>query len=331
LRTTGFLATFLRWPLIPRILLIISSVIIIFGSSIHVIEPTSFPTIFDGIWWAIITTSTIGYGDFVPTSILGRSIAILLILIGTGFVTTYFVALASSAVTNQNAYLEGKTSYQGKGHVVIVGWNERVKETIKQLKTKKPPIDIILIDETLEELPNPSQNIHFIKGNPMDDETLEKANITNAELILITSDQSKDETQADMCTILTLLAVKGLNPDIYSICELLTSQQVNNAKRAGAEEILQTNKLSSYVMVNSVLSHGMTDALLTMLDQLKGSKLKYINTYHDLVGKSFGESSNILQQKKTLLLGVKRGNEAIVNPAHSFIIMKNDQLLVIKN
>ena len=36
------------------------------------LEPETFPTIFDGIWWAIITASTVGYGDYVPHSVLGR-------------------------------------------------------------------------------------------------------------------------------------------------------------------------------------------------------------------------------------------------------------------
>ncbi|MCA1032724.1 potassium channel family protein [Bacillus timonensis] len=324
-------ASFLRWPIIGRVLTIIGVVVFLFGTVIHFLEPETFPTLFDGIWWAIVTTSTVGYGDFVPESTIGRIVTILLILGGTGFVTYYFVTLSATAVSNQNAYVEGKISYKGNKHVLIVGWNERVRETITQLTAIAPSIEILLIDETLDRNPHPTKNIHFIKGNPTLDETLERANVQQAEMVVITADQNKDEVHSDMASILTLVAMKGINPNIYSIVEILTSQQVNNAKRAGADEIIRTNHLSSYVMINSVVSHGMSDALLTMLDQLKGSKLKFIVATHDLIGKTFSETSSCLLHEKKLLLGIKRGCDSYVNPDLSMIIEKNDELLVISN
>ena len=330
---TSMFTNFLRWPIIPRILSIIFLVILLFGTLVHFIEPDNFPTLFDGIWWAIVTTSTIGFGDFVPTSITGRIVAIFLILIGTGFVTTYFVTLSSVAVTNQNAYIEGKTSFKGTGHIVIIGWNERVKKTISQLNVISPQRTIVLVDESLEINPVQSSNIHFIKGNQNDDDTLTKAKIQDAEMILITADQSKDEILADMNSVLTLVAVNGLNPNIYSIIEILTTKHVENAKRAGADEIIQTNTLSSYVMINSIISHGMTNGLLTMLDQVKGSKLKYIKADdHDhIVGKSFGDCSNELLKEKILLIGVKRGPNTTINPGNSYTINQHDELFVIIN
>jgi voltage-gated potassium channel len=331
MRTTSIIANFLRWPIIPRILFIVLIVTSLFGAIIHLIEPENFPTIFDGIWWAMVTTSTVGFGDFVPTSVIGRSVAILLILVGTGFVSTYFITLSTAAVTNQNAYIEGRRSYNGTKHIIIIGWNERVKDTIHQIKGVNPPIDIILVDETLEKNPFPSKHFHFIRGNPTNDDILTKAKAEEASTILITSDQSKDEIQADMCSVLTLLAVKGINPNIYSIVEILTFNQVKNAERAGADEIIQTNKLSSFVMLNSLISHGMSDALLTILDQVKGSKLKYLDIAFDLVGRTFGECSGLLLQEKKLLIGIKRGNQTIVNPHLTTLIEKQDELLVIKD
>ena len=331
MKMNGLLASYLRSPVIFRILVIVFFVELIFGTSIYMIEPQNFPTLFDGIWWAFVTTATVGYGDFVPTTTFGRIVAILLILLGTGFVTTYFITLATTAVAKENTFIEGKTSFKGCNHLIIIGWNERVRKTILQLSALKPPIKIILIDGTVNQNPLPSKNVHFIKGNPTQDETLQKANVHDAEIVLITADQNKDEVHADMNAVLTLLAIKGINPNIYSIIEVLTSQQVNNAKRAGADEVIQTNILTSYVMINSIISHGMTDTLLTMLDQLKGSKLKYIDAEKNLIGKTFREGSDILLQQKKLLIGIKRREESYVNPSLTFIIEKNDELLVIQD
>ncbi len=63
--------------------------------------------------------------------------------------------------------------------------------------------------------------------------------------MIITADPNKDEMLADIHTIVTLLAVKGLNPAVKCIVEILTSEQVKNASRAGADEIIRTNLLIS--------------------------------------------------------------------------------------
>ncbi|WP_223701537.1 potassium channel family protein [Sutcliffiella deserti] len=329
---TSFLFTFIHWPVIARILCIIFLINLSFGMIIHFIEPTEFPTIFDGVWWAIVTTATLGYGDYVPVTVTGRSLGILLIFFGTGFVTTYFVALAATAISTQNAYLEGKVDYKGEGHIIIVGWNERVRESLMHIKALiSKPISIVLIDQSLEHNPLHDQNVHFIKGNPIYDQILQKANIRDAALVVVTSDQSKDEVQADMNTILTLLAVKGLNPDVYTLVEILTSTQVQNAKRAGADEIIQTNMLSSYVMYNSMVSHGMANTLLQMLDQLKGSKLKYLIVEELYIGNTFESVSNKLLQDKILLLGIKRKGDTMINPPLYTLVQADDEFLVIKD
>ena len=75
---------FLRFPYLLRLLFIVIILILFFGTIIHYIEPDQFPTIFDGVWWAITTTSTIGYGDYVPGTIEGRLVAIILIFLVQG-------------------------------------------------------------------------------------------------------------------------------------------------------------------------------------------------------------------------------------------------------
>lgn len=76
-------------------LLIIAALTIIGGSLISVFENISF---FDGIWWAFVTTTTVGYGDISPDSVGGRIIACVLMLAGIGLVgsltstiTSYFM------------------------------------------------------------------------------------------------------------------------------------------------------------------------------------------------------------------------------------------------
>lgn len=321
--------SFLRLPLLVRILAIALLVFLIFGISIHFLEPETFPSIFDGIWWAIITASTVGYGDYVPHSFLGRLTALVLILLGVGFVSSYFGTLAAAAVTKQDAFSEGRIPFKGTGHIIIIGWNERSRELIHKLTSVSIPQMIVLIDETLEVNPVKSRFVHFIQGKGHVDDTILKSDIQHAEKVLITADRGNDELQADMNSIITLLTIKGLCTQVKCIVEILTAEQVVNALRAGADEVIQSNKLTSVFMVNSLHSNG--DGLLSnVVHQLQESRLSSFQAEEQDIGKSFGEVCTGLLNRGYLLIGINRDEETILNPVHSFKIEENDQLLLFK-
>lgn len=304
---------------------------ILFGTAIHIVEPDGFPTIQDGIWWAIVTMSTVGYGDFSPETAKGRMVGVFLILTGAGVLSAYFVSLSSATVTNQNALMDGKKACSSKGHIVIVGWNERSKEVINQLKALGHKRPIVLIDSTLDQNPYSDHRIHFIKGRPYIDAELKRANVQEADYLLITADQNKNEVQADMHTIMTLLAAKGLKQNVYCVAEILRNEQMANAKRAGADEVIQTNRQTSYIMINSLVSHGISDTILSMLNHLKGGSLQYMSADPEWAGKTFHELCIHMLDDRKLLLGIKKGEETMVNPPLSLHISEDDKLLVISD
>jgi voltage-gated potassium channel len=321
--------SFLRLPLLVRILLMALLVFLSFGISIHILEPETFPSIFDGIWWAIITASTVGYGDYVPHSILGRITALILILLGVGFVSSYFGTLAAAAVTKQDAFTEGRIPFKGEGHIIIIGWNERSKELISKLTGPKYAQMIVLIDETLEANPVKSRFVHFIQGKGHVDDTILKSDIKQAEKVLITADRGNDELQADMNSILTLLTIKGICAQVKCIVEILTAEQVINACRAGADEVIQSNKLTSVFMVNSLHSNG--DGLLSnIVHELQESRVSSFPVEEQEIGKPFSDVCDLQLKKGLLLIGIQRGDEIVMNPSHSLPIEENDQLLIIK-
>ncbi|WP_033542864.1 potassium channel family protein [Planococcus sp. CAU13] len=58
------------------------------------LEP-SIDTFADALWWAIVTTTTVGYGDISPETPVGRILAIILMLIGIGIIGTLTSAITS--------------------------------------------------------------------------------------------------------------------------------------------------------------------------------------------------------------------------------------------
>jgi voltage-gated potassium channel len=65
------------------------------------IEPEVFPTVGTGIWWAVVTFCTVGYGDVVPESALGRTVASFLMVFAITFITVATALVTSALVTGE--------------------------------------------------------------------------------------------------------------------------------------------------------------------------------------------------------------------------------------
>lgn len=57
------------------------------GIAIRLVDPSDFDNVWLGMWWAVQTVTTVGYGDVVPTDTSGRVIGAILMLSGIGFLT----------------------------------------------------------------------------------------------------------------------------------------------------------------------------------------------------------------------------------------------------
>lgn len=62
----------------------------------HAVQPDKFLSIFHSLWWAIVTLTTVGYGDVVPITIGGRLFTFFILLIGLGIVAVPSGVLASA-------------------------------------------------------------------------------------------------------------------------------------------------------------------------------------------------------------------------------------------
>ena len=63
-----------------------------------VVDRDGFPTIGSGLWWAVQTVTTVGYGDHVPTNAAGQIMAALVMLLGIGFVTVITASITGAFV-----------------------------------------------------------------------------------------------------------------------------------------------------------------------------------------------------------------------------------------
>ncbi len=64
-----------------------------------IIDRQDFQTVGDGIWWAIVTLATVGYGDIVPQSTWGRVVGTVVIVVGVIFLSFLTATVTSMFVS----------------------------------------------------------------------------------------------------------------------------------------------------------------------------------------------------------------------------------------
>jgi voltage-gated potassium channel Kch len=76
-------------------------VVFVSGLAMRVLDRKEYPSLGRGLWWAIQTVTTVGYGDVTPARLWGRLIASVVMLWGIAFVTILVAVVTSTFVANR--------------------------------------------------------------------------------------------------------------------------------------------------------------------------------------------------------------------------------------
>ena len=87
---------------LPYLAALTASLVVVSAIAVHETDATRFPNIWRGLWFSIVTVTTVGYGDTFPVSVGGRIVAAVLMVIGIGFLGLATASIAGHFV-NQDA------------------------------------------------------------------------------------------------------------------------------------------------------------------------------------------------------------------------------------
>jgi voltage-gated potassium channel len=323
---------FIKRERLDRLLVLLFAIIGVSTVSINLVEPEISPL--NGLWWSFVTLTTVGYGDITPRSLGGRIIAMIVMLFGIGLLGLFSATIASALVQHKLREEHGLTGSKFRDHIILCEWNHRAAAILRDLRTdpKTAQTPIVLIAD-LPAKPVDDDNLHFVTGH-VTDETFRRANLLDAQTVLILGDDRLEPTARDAKVVLACLTVENINRDAYTIVELVSDTNMRHCLRAGANEIIVDDDVTSGMIVRAALDHGITKVISGWLSADHGDELYKINVPKELMRKPFGE---ILGPMKTqfgcLVIGVEHNanGQIVSNPPADSILEPGDQLVVVAN
>ncbi len=277
------------------------------------------------LFWAL--TSLMGNGD--PGFASGPIGGILyVILIGIGLIMIGLVTGAIIAVIIDFLLKEG----QGMGasgfrdHIVICGWNPTAREAVDELRSDTYKRKIVLIHDAER---NPAEKlVYYVRGDPSNGDDLERADIDVAEAALVFPNNSSDE--ADMKSILTVMAIETIAPDVRTVVEVNNPRHVEHFQRAHADEIVVTPRLASHLVARAALYPGLSTLITDIVSGGAGSELYRVKIPEEYHGLAIDDvSQRFRDEHHATLLAVNRLGQTIINPAQDFALMSTDEALVV--
>ena len=321
---------FLEYENFIRPILIIVIIIVISSFSLSVLEPNL--SLIDSFWWAIVTLTTVGYGDVTPQTLPGRVIAFFDMFVGIGVLALITATVASILVEKKITQDLGMHTYNFEQHIILCEWNYRSEIIIKELRlereTKKTPI-ILIAD--IDRKPIKDKNLFFVKGEVCD-ETLHQANLPKAKTVIILGDDNLDYKQRDAKVILSTLTVESINQNIYTIVELINEKNIATCKRARADEIIVTSKLSSNLISSAAINHGISKVISDIVTYEYGSQLFKKAVPESEVGNLFIDIfMKMKKDSQSTIIAIQKGNEGeiISNPSPEYQLGADDYLIFI--
>ncbi len=293
-------------------LLIAAVAIVLLGGELFALSQNlPFTT---GLYWAITTATTVGYGDVISHNAIGRLLASVVMLTTIPLLAAVFALVTgAAAVAGIRRILDLQNKCPAGTYRLLGGMNPTVPSILEELATAGIPV-VLAADVDPATVHG---DVHVVRGDPTEEATIRAARPEGAEQALITGASDGD-------VLISAVILRKQAPDL-TVTALSSSPSVREALLdLGVQQAVSGQQLIARALASSLESPHAGE----MLAQLVGPGqhvLAEIGADGDTIGKPL---SAVRSERSGLVLGLVHGGNFSLGIGDDPVIAADDRLLV---
>ncbi len=278
-------------------------------------------------YYLVVTASTVGYGDYSPSSAIGQWVTALFIIpAGLGLFALVIGQVASLLVESWRKGIMGKRSHKMKNHILVLGWNQqRTLSMLEMLLHEEQNRRSILLCTT-DQIENPLPGIIEFVSVPsyVDGKEMARANISEASCIII-------DTPEDDVTLSAALFASSQNPGAHLLA-YFNNEELSKLLQTHCPNVECIPSVSVEMLAKAALDPGSSALHQELLNTNKGMT-QYSVPYPDNCKATTFESlfHHFKKQHDAILIAIDRGKRIEVNPELDAPIEKGTRLFYISD
>ena len=293
----------------------------------------------DSLWWAMVTMTTVGYGDYYAQTWVGRFVVSYpCFLVGIGLLGYLLSVMAEAVLDRVSRKRKGQMKSSATNHIIICNCPSitRVAQLTNELRAlpSHKGRTIVLLADGLDEIPPELEKlgIHFVRGRPTSEDALRMANIERCEGVLILpmipSDPASDASSFAIGMIIEMISDERRHP-IRTVVEVVSPGNLKMIARARIDGIIQGDGFNDCMMVQEYANPGIRRTFEQLLTNRDGSQFYIYPTQLDGVPFLDVQIAALKHASNVQVVGLAQGDKHSLNPAQDHPVKAGDQLILL--
>lgn len=263
----------------------------------------------DALYMAVITLTTVGYGEIVVPTPGVRVFTIVLLVSGLGVAAVFATTAAGLIIEGYVGHVFWKRRMERqasrlKDHYIVCGCGEAALHAVEELQAVRRGVVVVADpaagEEGVQALRERLADVPLIVGDPSDDRLLESAGLAEAQGLLACTESDKDNL------VITLTARQS-KPSLRIIAQATRSEMDAKLRRAGADAVVSPSLIGGLRMASVLIR----PTVVSFLDQMLRDRDKNLRVGEvaipsgsSLLDRPLGELE-VLGGTRALLLALK--------------------------
>lgn len=213
------------------------------------------------LYFAVVTMSTVGYGDITPHTAEARLFTVSLIVLGLVVFATSLTAILGPMMNKRlmNLLQPQRKSMKRKDHIIVVGDNPLARNAIKALSSRGLPVTAVWPTRPPEGTDFPED---LVVGDGGDTEVLSNAGVSEARAVLALSENDSDNA-------FVVLAVKEVNEQVRTVVAVSDAHNLVRVRRVHPDVVLALPVIGGELLAMALSGEEIkADALVEQLLKL---------------------------------------------------------------